>query len=115
MTTRNVRRRFTAEEALNFLDAQLSDIPATELNKLYHPQDPWEEVTYEKYDRWCHIPPAFARQWAMFREPPLPLSTRFLRWIYSFDHMPHIIPRIRKLPSTLFAALHGLTSWLYSF
>ncbi|KAJ3506405.1 hypothetical protein NLJ89_g6885 [Agrocybe chaxingu] len=101
MTTRNIPRRFTASEALEFLEARLSEVPDKHLQQPFLAAS--QSGMYDRYDRWQHVPPDFAQKWAMYREPRLPVMTRFLRWLCSFEAMLHVIPFIRRTMSSIWA------------
>ncbi|KAK0490301.1 kinase-like domain-containing protein [Armillaria novae-zelandiae] len=76
MVTRTVSNRFTASEALAFLDDFL---PSVHLGTPV-PTD-FLAGYYEQYDRWKDLPPEFIQRWSSYREPPVPRTTIWLRKI----------------------------------
>ncbi|KAF7760601.1 hypothetical protein Agabi119p4_11277 [Agaricus bisporus var. burnettii] len=92
MVTRNIPLRFNAAEALQFFEAMLPEIPENVLNAVYHEKT--KASDYE-WDRWEGLPPDFIKKWEAYREPPVPFSTTVLRWIFSFERMPYILPVVR--------------------
>ncbi|KAF7760598.1 hypothetical protein Agabi119p4_11274 [Agaricus bisporus var. burnettii] len=89
MVTRNIPLRFNALEALQFFEAILPEIPESVMNAVYHEKT--KPSDYE-WDRWEGLPPEFVQKWVAYREPSVPFSTTVLRWIYSFERMPYILP-----------------------
>ncbi|RXW23104.1 hypothetical protein EST38_g2731 [Candolleomyces aberdarensis] len=97
MVTRDIPKRFTARQALDFLEDRVSEMSPRELKKPIKPGDiEARSRVYDQYDRWQRLPPNFVQKWGHFREPPIPLMTKFLRWVYSFACMKHFLPRLRK-------------------
>ncbi|KAF8526725.1 kinase-like domain-containing protein, partial [Gautieria morchelliformis] len=68
MTTRDISRRFTASQALEFLESFASELT---LEQLEFPAPPWKpgQPPYDKYDRWAGLPETFIKDWDNFREP----------------------------------------------
>ncbi|KIM38156.1 hypothetical protein M413DRAFT_447921 [Hebeloma cylindrosporum] len=66
MVTHHVPDRFTAQEALSFLDeAQLEMTPG----QLEERPNLRESITvYDKFDRWSNVPPALVEKWGRYRE-----------------------------------------------
>ncbi|XP_006457401.1 hypothetical protein AGABI2DRAFT_123271 [Agaricus bisporus var. bisporus H97] len=94
MVTRNIPLRSNASQALQFFEAILPEIPETVINAVYHEKT--KASDYE-WDRWEGLPPDFIKKWEDYREPPVPFSTSVLRWIYSFERMPYILPVVRLI------------------
>jgi hypothetical protein len=94
MTTRNIPKRFSAAEALEFFESFLPEIPADILNGSYW-TDPGGGAVYDVYDRWKDLSPGFIKKWEAYREPPIPLRTAFLRWLCSYNPMFHVVPAVR--------------------
>jgi hypothetical protein len=94
MTTRDIPERFSAAEALAFFEDILSKTPA---NTLYRPYQVDHDggQAYDVYDRWKNLPADFVKKWEHYREPPIPLTTTFLRWLNSYDRMAVIVPSLR--------------------
>ncbi|KAF8905849.1 hypothetical protein CPB84DRAFT_1771331 [Gymnopilus junonius] len=95
MTTRDLERRFTSMEALHFFEDMFSEMTETQLGTPFWEDDVEVYIPYDKYDRWGSLPPGFAKKWAMYREPPIPLMTRFLRWICRREWVYHTVAFIR--------------------
>ncbi|EKM77482.1 hypothetical protein AGABI1DRAFT_108013 [Agaricus bisporus var. burnettii JB137-S8] len=117
MVTRNIPLRFNAAQALQFFEAFLPEISEEVLNSVYHEKT--KASDYE-WDRWEGLPPDFIKKWESYREPPVPFSTIVLRWIFSFERMPYILPvvrlwffRITLIPSRIGVFLRNL--WRLAF
>ncbi|KAF8905818.1 kinase-like domain-containing protein [Gymnopilus junonius] len=95
MTTRDLERRFTAMEALQFFEDMFSKMTETQLGTPFWEDDLEVYVPYDKYNRWINLPPDFARTWAVYREPPIPLKTWFLRWLCRREWVYHTVAFIR--------------------
>ncbi|KAF8526764.1 hypothetical protein JB92DRAFT_1071880 [Gautieria morchelliformis] len=80
MTTRDISRRFTASQALEFLESFASELT---LEQLEFPAPPWNPTLppYDKYDRWAGLPDTFIKDWDNFREPKPTFQIRLLRQI----------------------------------
>ncbi|KAF9011294.1 kinase-like domain-containing protein [Cyathus striatus] len=78
MVTRNIQNRFTASQALQFLEDMRAELTEEQLSASSNDTRIYIE-DYEDYDRWAGLPADFVEKWVDYREPPLPLSTRFLR------------------------------------
>lgn len=99
MTTRNIARRFTAAQALRFVDDIRRPLTAAQL-ATPHVDIESQSKRYFEYDRWQHLPREFQAAWATHREPPEPSSRKFLRKVHEWisDHFsPHITPHLRWL------------------
>ncbi|KAF7763570.1 hypothetical protein Agabi119p4_8107 [Agaricus bisporus var. burnettii] len=95
MTTRNIPKRFTAAEALEFFEVFLPKIPTTDLHARYARDPEARESYYDVYDRWKDLPPDFIEEWKDYKEPRIPLRTILLRWLCSFERMAFIVPAVR--------------------
>ena len=84
MTTRDLSRRFTASQALDFLESLASELTQEQLQRS---TPPWLNtvVPYEKFDRWKGLPDKFIKDWGHFREPKPLFQTRLLRQICDYD------------------------------
>ena len=86
MTTRNLSRRFTASQALEFLEGFASRLTREQLQ---FPAPPgiisWRRVPYEDFDRWEHLPDKFIKDWGHFREPKPSSWIRYLCQICDYD------------------------------
>ncbi|XP_006463400.1 hypothetical protein AGABI2DRAFT_120221 [Agaricus bisporus var. bisporus H97] len=94
MTTRNIPKRFTAAEALEFFEEFLPKIPTTDLYTCYW-TDPEGSQLYDVYDRWKDLSPDFIKEWEDYKEPRIPTRTAFLRWLCSYDLMSIVVPAVR--------------------
>ncbi|PPQ88398.1 hypothetical protein CVT25_011277 [Psilocybe cyanescens] len=99
LTTRNLAFRFTASEALVFLREMLSQLSAADLDREIGPDDLKIYIPYDKYNRWEHVTPEFARKWAHYKEPPTPWTTTLLRRVCGTCWGCHTVPWIRRSSS----------------
>jgi hypothetical protein len=78
MVAHDVRRQFTAQEALAFFEEHAAAVPqdtlAARATRGQH-----RGPSYEDYDRWEALPPALVRAWSHLRERPVSEWTAFLR------------------------------------
>ncbi|KAF8875326.1 hypothetical protein CPB84DRAFT_1796562 [Gymnopilus junonius] len=95
MTTRDLERRFTALEALQFFEDMLSRMTETQLATPFWDDNFEVYLPFDKYDRWVNLPPDFTKTWAIYKEPPLPLITKLLRWICGYNWVYHTVAFIR--------------------
>ncbi|KAF9562453.1 hypothetical protein CPC08DRAFT_687690 [Agrocybe pediades] len=95
MTTRDLAKRFTASEALDFFENMTSQLTEHELRLILPPISPFLEAIYYEYDRWANLPKEFVEKWAHYREPPIPLTTKILRSICDTDWGGRVLPLIR--------------------
>ncbi|PPR06492.1 hypothetical protein CVT26_004581 [Gymnopilus dilepis] len=95
MTTRNLDRRFTASESLQFFERMIAQLPEAQLRGPFLSQKPEECMLYDEFDRWRSLPPSFCKEWAIYRESPVPLATKFLRWLCRPACANHIVAHIR--------------------
>ncbi|KAH8092613.1 kinase-like domain-containing protein [Cristinia sonorae] len=96
MTTRDVEKRCTAEEALAFFEELIGQYPATGWRYPLSQRTGMvaHGVSYDEYDRWKDLPADFVTRWSHFREPPIPRTVRVMRWLYERDRWD-ILPRVR--------------------
>ncbi|KAF4621021.1 hypothetical protein D9613_000107 [Agrocybe pediades] len=86
LTTHKLRQRFTAAEALAFLEDHRGSLSEEELNKpTPEHDDESDELAYHKHDRWASVPPHLAKQWADYREPPVSWKTKLLRRLFEYE------------------------------
>ncbi|KAH9477423.1 hypothetical protein JR316_0009636 [Psilocybe cubensis] len=78
MITWDLRRRFTASEALQFFEQSLSEMSQKEL-ETPHPTMLRPDATYLNYDRWAGLPLDLKEKWKMHKTPPIPWHLMFLR------------------------------------
>jgi hypothetical protein len=82
MITFDIRKRFTAVQALQFLEGIYASLTPTELAARY---PPLLRVPVELYDRWQHLSPEFVQQWSVYRASrQVSNTTKLLRWICEF-------------------------------
>jgi hypothetical protein len=96
MTTRDISRRFTAGQALEFLENFASELSQEQL------QDPaprWEPYLppHDKFDRWSGLPDTFIKEWGHFREPKLTFQIRLLRWICDYEWGYKLVQWVRQI------------------
>ncbi|KAF9553895.1 hypothetical protein CPC08DRAFT_697238 [Agrocybe pediades] len=90
LTTHKLRQRFTASEALAFLEDYCGSLSEEELKKPTPKHDPeYYRLAYYEHDRWASVPPHLAKKWANYREPPLSWKTKLLRRLFEYDWMYH--------------------------
>ena len=103
MTTRDIARRFTAAQALRFVEDIRRPLTAAQLATPHRLGTPYDlsrqrRKIYFEYDRWQHLPRAFQLAWAAYREPPEPTSRKIMRAVHWWvsDHIsPHVTPYLR--------------------
>ena len=83
MVTRNIARRFTAAQALEFFDKLRLQISHEQMsfNPGWHAAGQPFVFDDIRADRWWNLPDNFVRAWSHLREPKVPLRTRLLRRI----------------------------------
>ena len=104
LVTRNVSARFTAVDALAFLDDHYAEIDDEQRSRR-EPEMDWEAYRsirhYETYDRWAGLPYEFVKRWSHLREPKLPWTTKVLRWLCGHVWVENIIRTLRRWKSYL--------------
>lgn len=95
MTTHVVSDRFTAAEALDFVN-YIADKSSLDDLKV-----PIKARTTGPYVRdisayWRQLPPDFVAQWQHYRQPPLRLLTRFLRFLCGYQTCWRVVLAIRR-------------------
>jgi hypothetical protein len=93
MLTDDVRARFTAREALEFLkhiDGSLADEQRRASTP--HVYTDWEAIGR----RWEGLPVDFVKQWSKYRRVKVGWTIRLLRWICSYKHGYCIISWLRR-------------------
>ncbi|KAF5317565.1 hypothetical protein D9619_013218 [Psilocybe cf. subviscida] len=100
MITRNIGKRFTALQALEFLNNIIASAAETQLS-IQEDEDPSARKTgnYEVHDRWKGLPKDFQEKWDAYREPMgIPFSWKLLRALRGIRWLPEpLIPDIRRL------------------
>ena len=89
MTTRNISRRFTASQALEFLEGFASGLTREQLQSPAPPEVTVGRARYDGFDRWKGLPEKFIKDWGHFREPKPSFWIRFLCQIcdYAWGYM----------------------------
>jgi hypothetical protein len=114
MTTRDISRRFTATQALEFLESFTSELTQEQLQDPAPPEKLFEH-TYENYDRWTGLPDTFIKEWGHFREPRLTFQIRLLRRICDHDWGYKVVQWIRHIIRFSKKGFHFYTSALCRF
>jgi len=71
MVTPHVTDRFTAQEALSFLDEVQSEMTQDQLAEHAARRGSGPTIRYYKYDRWSNIPASLVKKWERYRNRPL--------------------------------------------
>lgn len=102
MITRHIEKRFTAAQALEFVNDIIANASEAQLS-IPEDEDPDARETghYEIYDRWRGLPTDFQEKWRAYREPiGIPFSWKMLRALRRIRWLPEpLIPRIRRFTS----------------
>lgn len=116
MVTRDIRRRFTASAALQFLEEQVI------AKSLRHQLSLFERPayldgpvdTYEAYDRWKGLPADFQQEWAAYREPlGIPWMSRALRTLVLSNFLPsYTVPNSRWFISKIMIAPRAFFTYI---
>ena len=120
MVTRNVTKRFTAEQALQFFEnVVLTEVTEDQLNIPRHRKR--RNTAYEFYDRWAGLSDEFKARWAEYREPlGIPFSWKVIRYFLAIEWLPSMmIPNTRlfffklsRIPSIFWTHFVGSTQVL---
>ena len=105
MTTADLSRRFTAGEALKFLEARASELTLEELEHFVPPL-PQGSFLYEQVDRWKGLPDEFIKTWGHFREPRQSFQMRLLRKICDHDWGLIAVQLVRRVITKLASWRH---------
>ncbi|CAA7265454.1 unnamed protein product [Cyclocybe aegerita] len=89
MTTHRLQERFTAEQALRYLEEAYAEITEDELSKEMEPEP--MPICEDSRDLWVDVPPHLAARWSSHRQPALPLRQKFLRWLCRYPTMQHLV------------------------
>lgn len=94
MLTPDIKKRFTAAEALSFLETFRSQLDSETLA-----QQPIAQslVLWKYWDRWKGLPNEFVRQWDAYRIPQSSFRTRFLRKVCEYELGWLLIGFLRKM------------------
>ncbi|KAK0445395.1 hypothetical protein EV421DRAFT_315577 [Armillaria borealis] len=98
MVHQDTKKRFTAREALQFFDDMYSQLSEAELE--FAPPQGWNlSHLYETFDRWQDLPLDFVQRWACYRKPPIPWSTKVLRYLCRYRWVHYAVVRVRRFHS----------------
>ena len=98
MTTADLSRRFTAGEALEFLEARASELTHEELEYFVPPRTLSQLcLLHEQVDRWKGLPDEFIKTWGHFREPKQSFQMRLLRKICDYDWGLIAVQLVRRI------------------
>lgn len=99
MVTRDIKKRFTAAQALEFLNSIVATATQAQLS-IQEDEDRYARKTgyYEIHDRWKGLPKDFQERWGAYREPVgIPLSWKLLRTLRDMHWIPEpLIPAVRR-------------------
>ncbi|PBK96504.1 hypothetical protein ARMGADRAFT_988369 [Armillaria gallica] len=104
MVSHDYKRQFTASEALKFFE----DIYPLLTESNCRPSRRYHET----FDRWKDLSPDLTKQWASYREPPLPRSTKILRYLCKYRRIRRAIVWIREMYASYFGRCSILASYL---
>ncbi|PPQ82543.1 hypothetical protein CVT25_007152 [Psilocybe cyanescens] len=113
MTCWDLRRRFTASEALQFLEDRMAEISEADLASkivLTKPRDPYKK--YNECDRWENLSPEFVERWQAYRETPLPWHIPLLRRVCKTQLGTLIVLRTRAFVFKFTSLPRRLHRWL---
>jgi hypothetical protein len=103
MVTQHVSQRFTASEALDFLEKFYYALPLDKLNVPV--AEPHSRYLPHHVDRWKGLPEEFVRTWSHHRVSGPSLSVRLLRFICSCHIGAIIVRSMRRLKKILLSVL----------
>jgi len=96
MVTPDIEARFTAGEALTFLENFRSRLGAEMLAQRPIQRPNANLVPFGDWDRWAGLPDDFVRQWSAYRIPPPSYHLRLLRMVCRYVYGWHAVT-FRKL------------------
>ena len=105
MTTADLSCRFTASEALEFLEARASELTQEEL-EYFVPPPSQRYAPHDQVDRWKGLPDEFIKTWGHFREPKLSFQMRLLRKICDYDWGLIAVQLVRRVITKLASWRH---------
>ena len=97
MVTPDIEARFTAAEALAFLENFRRQRDAKVLAQRPIQRPNADYVPYDHWDRWAGLPGDFVREWSAYRIPPPSYRLRLLRMICEYVYGWHAVTFFRKL------------------
>jgi len=112
MTTRDIGRRFTAQQAIKFLEEFSCGMSHEDLEQSPPPRtDLCNWMSYEEYDRWRYLPEDFLRNWGHLREPKPSSTIKLLRYICEF-HWGRVVVQLIRSAINFGKATFAHWSWL---
>ncbi|KAF8503080.1 kinase-like domain-containing protein [Gautieria morchelliformis] len=96
MTTRDLSRRLTASQALDFLESFASELTQEQL-QLPAPPRETSNLQYEDYDRWEGLPDKFMKDWGHFREPKPSFQIILVRQICDYAWGYKLVQWLRRI------------------
>jgi hypothetical protein len=91
MVAHDVRRRFTAEEALSFFEAHAASVPRDA--RVAKPAD---FASWNGYDRWAPLPTVLVQEWCHLREQRPSRTTLLLRRVCERSWAERLIRAMRR-------------------
>jgi hypothetical protein len=95
MTTENIKARFSARGALEFMQSINESLTDDQRKNRPLYEDPeagkWMTIGH----RWVGLPDHFVKQWSGYAAVQPSLFVRFIRWICSYDSVFKIVRWIR--------------------
>ncbi|PFH47061.1 hypothetical protein AMATHDRAFT_68490 [Amanita thiersii Skay4041] len=100
MLTPNEKKRFTAEQALEFFEKLRSEMSQEELKRQI-PGDLPATPAWHKFDRWRNLPRRFVETWSCYRQYPPSLPQRLLRKLCTYDRGWNLVYNMRLIFRTI--------------
>ena len=97
MTTRFIERRFKASEALQFFEEEVLPQTPQAIHSSWISHLDNATGLYNTYDRWACLDRDFVDKWRAFREPPVPLTLKFLRYICEYPWIFDVVSCTRRV------------------
>ncbi|RDX55194.1 hypothetical protein OH76DRAFT_1397576 [Lentinus brumalis] len=96
MTTHVLSQRFTAQEAWQFFDTQVVNLPLDVLETTVQPSINWSaRVDPDVY--WSTLSPELQASWGHFRAPPCSIWSDLLNWFIGFPRCCQLIVFTRRV------------------
>lgn len=108
MITRDIKARFTAAEALAFLESFRVNLDPEVLTR--RPTEA-SNTLWNCWDRWAGLPKDFVDQWSADRDPPPTYSFRLLQKICGYDFGWRTVTRLREVARDVGALFRRLQKY----